>query len=307
MFRIPVIAAALLLACQPSEPDEPLIGGELTTAPAPAVPGDDPIAGVLAGQTPAPADPAAEPADDDRPLVVWLEVEVEVPEDGRPLVEGRTNLPDDTMLVITLEDQGDFHTQDIASVADGAYAAGPFGPDEGISSGAYLARVAMSLPRSQPASVKAIIGDGGERLVGDAVLESDMGVTVETTQEFEVDVGSGRLLSGEEAREEANEVLAGLREVWQIGRDMEKLRAAADPNCGGQQAKAEDKLRALSKRAERLPGALTGPLRAAGNDLKHCVQCEGTALQMCTIADLSLKRGETQVASATIADLRPAE
>jgi len=302
MSRIPLIAAALLVACQPSEPDEPLVVPEpdpaAVVAPAPT---DDPIAGVLAGEVPAPVS-----AGEDKPIVVWLEVEVEVPSDGRPMVDGRTNLPDGTMLVVTLEGEDDFTTQDIASVRDGAYSAGPFGPDEGMGSGDYAARVAMSLPRSQPDAVKAVIGEGGERLVGDAVIESDMGVKVETTQEFTVDAGSGSL-SGEGARAEANEILEGLREVWQLGQDMEKLRAVADPNCGGQQAKAEDKLRALTRSAERLPAALKGPLRAASNDLKHCIQCEGTALQMCTIADLSLKRGEIQVASATVADLRPVD
>jgi hypothetical protein len=313
-----LMLAVSLAGCAGDEPAEaPAQEAPATRGEAPAPPADDPIAAVLSK----PVEPDAaigERSEEDKekdkggeadPLPVYLDLEVEFPEDdGRPKIAGRTNLPDRTMLVISV--QGDeasgYATQDIASVGDGRFSAGPFGPGDGLASGEYTARVSMALPRSQPESVQALIGVEGELLVGEHVEQTDLGISVALEEPFTVVAGAGRLLGGEEAREEARAIVEGLTAAEELGRAMEALRTAGSGDCQLKQAEGTQQLTALAGRSARLPRALQSPLDAAMNDLKHCIQCEGTALEMCTIAKLSIQRASAQITSATTIDLTPA-
>jgi hypothetical protein len=95
-----------------------------------------------------------------------LEVTVSWPDARKPVLEGRTNLPDGTLLALQLEpEQGD---SDDIRVTDGSFRVS-LGGDEGLAPGAYSVAVSMLLPMSQPPEVIAIIGADGEHLPGEPI------------------------------------------------------------------------------------------------------------------------------------------
>lgn len=92
-------------------------------------------------------------------------------------VAGRTNLPDQTRLLVVLERQASgVSWQSRTEVQDGAFVAGPLGPGSGLVAGRYEIRVSMPAADVQPSAVKARIGTRGEHLMGPWVAHSPHGL-----------------------------------------------------------------------------------------------------------------------------------
>jgi hypothetical protein len=88
---------------------------------------------------------------------------------NRPLVAGVTNLPDGTELMITLRrESSNYAGQDKTTVVNGEFQAGPFAQgDSGLNPGEYEIQVSSPLAMLQPASVRAEIGEKGDKLQGE--------------------------------------------------------------------------------------------------------------------------------------------
>lgn len=105
---------------------------------------------------------------------------------GRGLVEGRTNLPEGTVLHARLESPG-FSAGISSSVApDGSYRIGPFGPPSGLPRGRYEVAVNSVISELQPDAVRRVIGMDGERLTGPLVSKGTLGPVARTTTSFTV-------------------------------------------------------------------------------------------------------------------------
>lgn len=132
---------------------------------------------------------------------VMVEIEIDFSQAKRPVLTGKTNLPDGTELMTSVQGEtSDFFGQDRAAVENGSFRAGPFGPTSGLVNGKYVAGVGMPLPRLQSESVKSVIGENGENLKGPIVRRGALGLgaTVSVDKEFQI----GDEAQIEEARED---------------------------------------------------------------------------------------------------------
>lgn len=106
-------------------------------------------------------------------LVVTISITVEGID--RPIVIGETNLPDGTVVTVTLSRTADgYAKQFITSVQNGAFRAGPFEQHgQPLGQGLYDIQVMVPVAWKQPRHVQAVIGRDGERLEGPLVKLSE--------------------------------------------------------------------------------------------------------------------------------------
>jgi hypothetical protein len=110
---------------------------------------------------------------------VALNVTLSAKSDGSttPTIAGKTNLPDGTELMFTLENKGiNYRAQTKAFVSGGKFEAGPFSRNySGLAKGTYTLEVSMSVARLQSKDVQNVIGGDGEKLAGAVVKKSGFG------------------------------------------------------------------------------------------------------------------------------------
>jgi hypothetical protein len=106
-------------------------------------------------------------------IVVTLSAYVEGNE--RPVVVGESNLPDGTIVIVTLTRRSDgYYHQIITSVQGGAFRAGPFGLNtRPLATGYYDITLLVPVAWKQPRSVQHVIGKNGEKLEGPLVVMSE--------------------------------------------------------------------------------------------------------------------------------------
>jgi hypothetical protein len=99
---------------------------------------------------------------------------------ARPEVVGVTNLPDGTLLMITLSRrESAYAAQDKASVSGGVFRAGPFSRQGSeLNPGEYTIDIGSPLTALQPANVQAAFGANGSNLNGPLTESSAFGGTV---------------------------------------------------------------------------------------------------------------------------------
>ncbi|MCW4149186.1 hypothetical protein OM427_06525 [Halomonas sp. 18H] len=108
---------------------------------------------------------------------VEFDVSVHLDETSRLVIEVATNLPEGTRLRIMADRSASgVSWRDSQEVADGAVSAGPFGPGSGLPEGDYRIRVVMPPASVQPAAVRSRLGDKGQHLTGEWVVESEHGL-----------------------------------------------------------------------------------------------------------------------------------
>ena len=136
--------------------------------------------------------PAPSTAETSRPLSqdVFIELTVDLTNKNLPLLIGKTNLPDGTVIMTSVDNHkyvdDYFLDQDRVTVENGSFRSRPFGPEDGLPDGKYRASITMPVPDVQPASVREVIGNDGENLSGPLVKRGGTGVTVELEQEFQI-------------------------------------------------------------------------------------------------------------------------
>jgi len=115
--------------------------------------------------------------DDPEVMEVTLEVEPNVnTDDGSVLFGVTTNLPEDTELMVTVTNDDGYMAQDNAVVlATGTGYTSEFSDNGEALKGDYTVRVSMSLPSLQKDSVRAVIGEKGEKIGGQYVQNSGIG------------------------------------------------------------------------------------------------------------------------------------
>lgn len=105
---------------------------------------------------------------DDPTITPTLEVSVEDP--YRPVFIGKTNLPDGMELMLTVTKPGVTFAQDKVTVVNGGFTSSQFSASgKKYSPGRYELVVSMAMAELQPASVRAVIGERGEKMRGEFV------------------------------------------------------------------------------------------------------------------------------------------
>ncbi|MFQ3786762.1 hypothetical protein [Halomonas sp. A29] len=134
------------------------------------------------------------------PLPVEIHVSATLRNDRRLMVEGESNLPDETRLLIVVERElSGVRWQSRTAVLEGHFAAGPFGPGSGLPDGGYTITVNLVESSVQPTSVRERIGAQGEYLEGPLVQRARHGLG-------QVASYSRRYLIGSEPRRATDQV-----------------------------------------------------------------------------------------------------
>ena len=247
----------------------------------------------VAAPEPAPPDVTDRLADLPPPKVaalstgVVLTIAVRDTDTRRPVVIGETNLPEQTELMVSVEGVQGFRGQAEAVVQSGRFAAGPFGPSDGLPDGTYDAEVMMPIPAVQPEAVRSLIGSDGELLKGKLVHRDGIGTSVEKTVKFVLgkDAASAAKADVQAVADQLKEVKAieaELQDLLKIGTgELRRLRSSGDlTRCGNLMREKQPRARALRARAMELPL----PYRLIAEPATHmelCVSCmEGDSCQL---------------------------
>jgi hypothetical protein len=123
-------------------------------------------------------------------LDVTVDASVETP--AQPVVRGTTNLPDGTVLVVTVsQTAGDFAATRTTTVEGGGFTAGPFTFDgRDLDPGTYKVEVVMEMSVQSP-TVRQIVGSHGMRMAGPLVKQGSTGQLIDYTKEFIAAAASG--------------------------------------------------------------------------------------------------------------------
>lgn len=116
---------------------------------------------------------------------VDLDVSYEI-SNGQVFFTVATNLPDETVLMLTLTD-GSYRAQTKITIDDGTATSNGFSKEGAQLSGHFTLTVSMSLAMLQPDSVSERIGSQGEFLSGEFVEESSTGGGNVVSGDFEFD------------------------------------------------------------------------------------------------------------------------
>lgn len=117
---------------------------------------------------------------------VEINAQVLTTEDKRIVVNGTTNLPDSTSLLITLDNEGlGFSAEEIVNVLNGRFYTSPLGKATGLPDGNYVIQIVMPLPLMQPETVQSVIGQQGQYLTGSLVENfSEFGLVGRTVEKI---------------------------------------------------------------------------------------------------------------------------
>lgn len=116
-----------------------------------------------------------------------VEVEAKIIENnGMPNFIINTNLPDETELMLTLNDKfNDYTGQTNIIIKNGTATSEEFSSNGNPLSGEYTLTVSMSIPTLQTDNVRAVIGENGEYITGKYVTNDEITNSNWVSAEFE--------------------------------------------------------------------------------------------------------------------------
>ena len=117
---------------------------------------------------------------------VVLTFKIETSSSRKPKITGETNLPNGTELMFSIEGKSvRYNGQDKSKVSNGSFESSTFSSNyNDLLVGQYEAEVLMPIAEVQPPTVRAVIGEKGEKLKGSIVKNGDLGVTIAVKQLF---------------------------------------------------------------------------------------------------------------------------
>ncbi|HET6418652.1 MAG TPA: hypothetical protein VFG19_00755 [Geobacteraceae bacterium] len=106
----------------------------------------------------------------------------------KPIVVGKTNLPDGTDLMVSIErNKSAYGGQSKVKVSRGEFRAGPFTQKgSAFNPGTYTLKITVPFAPTQPSSVQSVIGDHGQELQGSLVKRGALGKFAEYHSTFKV-------------------------------------------------------------------------------------------------------------------------
>lgn len=219
-----------------------------------------------------------------------LDANTIVQPDGRLAVAGETNLPDNTLIMVSLEHPSAGNLYQSKETVRNGRVRTLLGPESGLPLGKYRLELLMLSPQLQPDYVRSLVGEKGEKLKGKLVKRTSDAYHVVRAKHVHVgrDDASAEDADRErtvKARQEIQDILKELQTLHQQGQAMSALRNIDEldsdnpirleklKTCGQQMRAHQSTARAVRKRAEGLPPLLRGHVSAAAVQLEHCVSC----------------------------------
>lgn len=225
---------------------------------------------------------------------VHISGEASKTDDDRVVVTGKTNLPDNTILIVSLYNEVvGFSAQIKSIVSNGHFSAGPLGAKSGLPTGSYVVEIVMPVPSAQPVSVQSIVGNEGQHLSGSLVSDSEWGgKTVEYSFPYSIGTAEDIQQSQNEHVQLVYEVRSSLEQLLRNGRDMEIYRNTDDHTdvniCREMMLENQANAREVESKAEGLAAKYLD-LKVATMDIYSCVSCSRTAIKDCKRVAESLK------------------
>ena len=123
-------------------------------------------------------------------LEVQLSTEVHTP--SRPIVDGTTNLPDGTKVIVTVSrKESAYRAEASTEVGSGRFSVGPLSQrGNELNPGVYKLEVAMIAAARQSLAVQEVIGRQGEKLHGPLVSREARALTVRYATTLQVGVAA---------------------------------------------------------------------------------------------------------------------
>jgi len=230
---------------------------------------------------------------------VVLNFKIESNGTRKPKIVGETNLPDGTQLMFSIEGKSlKYNGQDKSTVSNGRFESSTFSLNNGdLDEGQYNAEVSMPIAQVQPASVRSVIGEKGEKLKGSLVKKSDLGISVSVEKPFQLKK-DGSIIFAENTSEIENTnknaltIFDSLKKLEQQGRDMESLRKNETTEnikkCGVLMRERQPIADELRSKAESLPQPYSILLTPSAIESKLSVSCMSSAIENCNRANSSL-------------------
>lgn len=237
---------------------------------------------------------------------VTLTFKIETNDTRKPKIVGETNLPDGTQLMFSIEGKSvNYNGQDKSTVSNGKFESSTFSLNNGeLNEGQYKAEVSMPIAEVQPASVRSVIGEKGEKLKGSLVKKRDLGVTVSVEKPFQLKK-DGSIIFAENKTEIENTtknaltIFDSLKKLEQQGREMESLRKNETTEnikqCGVLMRERQPIADELRSKSEALPQPYSILLTPAAIELKLCVSCMSSAIENCNRAKSSLEQASKEM------------
>lgn len=102
-------------------------------------------------------------------IEVSLNIEPESTDQNKLVVKGKTNLPDDFQLMVSIEGD-DYNAQDKVVVSEGEFTSATFTKQgKGLKAGEYTIKITSSVNSLQSMEVQEKVGENGEKLKGSNV------------------------------------------------------------------------------------------------------------------------------------------
>jgi hypothetical protein len=122
------------------------------------------------------------------PINAFIDIAIDTTQNKfRPLIKGKTNLPDGTIIMVSVEGINvDFSGQDRVLVSSGTFTAGPFGVSLGLEEGSYKVEALMPIPEVQSEEVRQVIGNHGENITGSQIIRDGTRIVVTTEKKFDI-------------------------------------------------------------------------------------------------------------------------
>lgn len=167
---------------------------------------------------------------DSEVIEVSLNVKVEEHQSGKVVVQGETNLPNQTELMINIFNSDGYMAQDKVYVVDSSFSSQPFSDHGKGLSGTYELEITSPTANVQPQGVKAIIGENGKNLTGQLVEDDAVwGKRIKYTENFVVN----KNLSSRDNKVDSNlKVEIDNTDLETFEKNRDKLRAKGEVTDG---------------------------------------------------------------------------
>ncbi len=206
--------------------------------------------------------------------IATIEASAQLTEDGRIVVTGQTNLPDQSELMVSMgSDTLRAYAQSTSTVTNGRFNIEPLGGLSGLDAALYSIDISISIPASQ-----------SEYVTGPLISTSAWGFT-SARYSFTYQVGSDDevLATATHQAKKVSDIRGSLMQLLEAGYAMQSVRMKQTymtMECGVLMRKYQAETELIESKLDELsPNYLK--LRNAAANMYRCVSCLDSAITRC--------------------------
>lgn len=236
---------------------------------------------------------------------VRMSVQYETLPDGSLRLYGETNLPPETWISLSLEEDTllGFRGQSSVQVdASGAFSE-VFGSSDGLPVGAYEARASVAAASAQPDGVRSVLGAEGENMAGPLVTNSATGRTASISSSVVVGGEVGLEQQAERQDHLLSQVEALTRDLSTMIRDAREMHSVRDDDileCMDRLREVQPRVELVRAQVQALPRPASLYFGAAVGHLLSCATCLPNREEQCDQASRSLEEWREYAAERSI-------